>query len=873
MEAVNDVIKTALREMLVSGRLSRRSERPVTVLIPDGLLSSVVELGVETSTRLRCTLGFILLRLIRIALPQKSGIDPELANVDSWIWTTDPSGDFNVIWIDEIILPINLLPDKYENVFGTIVHREPFPNLKTVRSMLAAEEMRLKSRAQAMTIYSTSSSPVVLLASSGNSTRGPNVAPEKSTSNVRPTSSSNTTPSMIPDQMMALIQTQQALLAQFGYHGNNSFGTNAIVSTPIASNATDFMTCRVLLCCDSTGDLYLVTKPSTIPHAFPTSQNTWHQRLGHPGSEVSHPLLSSNSISCNKEKPPHKYAAEIIECAHMVSCNPSRTHVDNESKLGTNGDHVSDLTLNQSLAGALQYLTFTRLDISYAVQQVCLYMRDPQDPHFSALKQILSVEAEYRGVANVVAETCWLRNLLLMHQRTKHIEIDIHFVHDVVAGEAQSNIETCPMYPMISCPCWIRRAKSNYGVVEVANYAIVMTSLDFFGANVVSKPLFREMMISGRLSRKSERPVTVMILNAFFSFAVEVGLETSTPVFCFQTISPCSSWTCFFNLSTLIEAGEVPFKEEDMDKLVENVPGTQHLLRKRDLAGFCRLDDMSNGEVQRVLKEALLTPRTQGLIVNTFEELDALVLPYMRKLCPNIYPIGPLHSLHKARILANTTQPPKISSNSVWMEDCTCLSWLDNHPPKTVVYVSIGSLAMMKFEQLLEIWYGLVNSGKPFLWVRRPGSISEGYNESHVPTDLLDHTKEMGCIVDWAPQEDVLAHQAIGAFLTHSGWNSTMESIAVGVPMICWPYFYDQQVISRFVGEVWKVGVDIKDTCDRLIVEKAIRDVMDNKRDIFIQSATLWENLAKESISEVGSSSKSLARLVADIISMSSTVK
>nr|GEY17089.1 7-deoxyloganetic acid glucosyltransferase-like [Tanacetum cinerariifolium] len=80
------------------------------------------------------------------------------------------------------------------------------------------------------------------------------------------------------------------------------------------------------------------------------------------------------------------------------------------------------------------------------------------------------------------------------------------------------------------------------------------------GANVASKPLFREMVISGRLSRRSERPVTGMILDAFFSFAVEVGLETSTPVFCFQTLSPCCSWTCFFNLPTLISAGDVPFK-------------------------------------------------------------------------------------------------------------------------------------------------------------------------------------------------------------------------------------------------------------------------------------------------------------------------
>nr|GEU62586.1 ribonuclease H-like domain-containing protein [Tanacetum cinerariifolium] len=323
----------------------------------------------------------------------------------------------------------------------------------------------------------------------------------------------------------------------------------------------DFMTRRVLLRCDSTGDLYPVTHRSPIPRAFLVSQHMWHQRLGHPGGDVLRRLVSNNVISCNNEKPlvlchacqlgKHEFSmtdlgslnyflgisvtldssrmflsvVEILEKAHIVNCNSSWTPVDSESKLGVDGDPISDPTLYRSLAGSLQYLTFTRPNISYAVQQVCLYMHDPREPHFSALKRVLryvrgtldyalhlffsstidlvvyldadwagcpttrrstsgycvffgnnliswsakrqttlsrsSAEAEYRSVANAVAETCWLRNLPrklhtslsfatlvycdnisavylssnpVQHHRTKHIEIDIHFVRDLLAA-------------------------------------------------------------------------------------------------------------------------------------------------------------------------------------------------------------------------------------------------------------------------------------------------------------------------------------------------------------------------------------------------------------------------------------------------------
>nr|GEZ95572.1 ribonuclease H-like domain-containing protein [Tanacetum cinerariifolium] len=187
-----------------------------------------------------------------------------------------------------------------------------------------------------------------------------------------------------------------------------------------------------------------------------------------------------------------KYAMEILERAHMVGCNPSRTPVDTKSKLGDGGTSVVDPTLYRSLAGSLQYLTFTRPDITYIVQQLfssttdsliacsdvdcagcpttrrstsgyCVFLGNNLLTWSSKRQSTLSrssAEAEYHDVANAIAETYWIRNLLrklhthfssativycdnvsvvylssnpVQHQRTKHIEIDIHFVRDLVA--------------------------------------------------------------------------------------------------------------------------------------------------------------------------------------------------------------------------------------------------------------------------------------------------------------------------------------------------------------------------------------------------------------------------------------------------------
>ncbi|XP_017239137.1 7-deoxyloganetic acid glucosyltransferase-like [Daucus carota subsp. sativus] len=390
------------------------------------------------------------------------------------------------------------------------------------------------------------------------------------------------------------------------------------------------------------------------------------------------------------------------------------------------------------------------------------------------------------------------------------------------------------------------------------------------GIQEVMKPIFVEMLTSGKLSSKSSSPVSFVIADGFYSFAVDLAKEIGIPLMYFETISPCALWT-FFCLPRLIELGEVPFKEEDYDRKVSGVPGTKNFLRGRDLPSFFRISDLNHPIIQFILKEIQEIPRSQGLLLNTSENIDGPIISQISTLCPNIYNIGPLHSLHKSILLsAQKASSHTSSSNSLWEDDKSCMTWLDAQPQKSVIYVSIGSIAVMTVDQLMELWHGIVNSGKRFLWALRPGSIAGKDSKYAIPAELSDATKERGCIVSWVFQEEVLAHPAIGLFLTHSGWNSTLESLVEGVPMICWPYIVDQQVISRFVQEVWKVGIDMKDNCDRILIEKTVREIMEDRKDEFEKSSSVMAKLAGQSVADQGGSSHhNFNRLLKDIRAMS----
>jgi hypothetical protein len=169
----------------------------------------------------------------------------------------------------------------------------------------------------------------------------------------------------------------------------------------------------------------------------------------------------------------------------------------------------------------------------------------------------------------------------------------------------------------------------------------------------------------------------------------------------------------------------------------------------------------------------------------------------------------------------------------------------------------------MDVKELTEFAWGLANSQQPFLWVVRPDSACGEKWIEVLPESLKENISVRGYIVKWAPQKKVLAHSAVGGFLSHCGWNSVLESICEGIPMICKPCFGDQKMNARYVSQVWKVGLELESELERGDIERAVRRVMvdEDGKEMRKRGKNLKERF-ELCIREGGSSNNSLNELI-----------
>lgn len=191
------------------------------------------------------------------------------------------------------------------------------------------------------------------------------------------------------------------------------------------------------------------------------------------------------------------------------------------------------------------------------------------------------------------------------------------------------------------------------------------------------------------------------------------------------------------------------------------------------------------------------------IISNSSVELE----PETLSSFPNMIAVGPLLASNS---LGN-------QGGNFWSEDLACLSWLDQQPVSSVIYVAFGSSGSPDQKQVEEIAFGLELTGKPFLWVVRPGTNKE---ETEELAQFEERTGCRGLVVRWAPQEKVLRHPSVACFVSHCGWNSTLEGVSNGVPIICWPFCADQFLNERVICDSWKVGLGLEKDTSTGIVEK-----------------------------------------------------
>lgn len=249
---------------------------------------------------------------------------------------------------------------------------------------------------------------------------------------------------------------------------------------------------------------------------------------------------------------------------------------------------------------------------------------------------------------------------------------------------------------------------------------------------------------------------------------------------------------------------------------------------------------------------------SSGIIYNSFEDLEKSALATMQQdFNIPIFPIGPFHKYSP-------------TSTTLSMQDQGCIGWLDKQAPNSVVYVSFGSIAGLNETDFIELAWGLANSEQPFLWVVRPGLIRSSEWLELLPSGFLETLGGRGHIVKWAPQQQVLAHPSVGAFFTHCGWNSTLESISEGVPMICLPFFTDQRVNARYISHVWEVGVQLENALKRGEVEAAIKRLVVEKTGLGIRGRCReLKEKANVCLKQGGTSQRTLEDLICCISSLS----
>lgn len=348
----------------------------------------------------------------------------------------------------------------------------------------------------------------------------------------------------------------------------------------------------------------------------------------------------------------------------------------------------------------------------------------------------------------------------------------------------------------------------------------------------------------------SDHPIDCVVYDSFLVWVLDVAKEFGLLGASFFTQMCAVNYIYYYVYHGLLK---VP-----ISSLPISIPGLP-LLDLNDTPAFVYDPGFYPAYFHLVMNQFSNIHKADIVLVNSFYHLEDQVVDSMSKVCP-LLTIGPtVPSFHLDKAVPNDTD----NVLNLFQLDSSAISWLQEKPAGSVIYVSFGSMVCLSSQEMEEIAWGLMGTGFNFLWV------IPDLQKKNLPKELGKEIDACGrgLIVNWITQLEVLSNKGVGSFFTHCGWNSTIEALCLGVPMVALPQWTDQPTNAKFVEDVWKVGIRVRVKENGIVtreeIENSIRVVMEKDlgREMRI-NAKKWKKLAIEAVSQGGTTDNNINEFI-----------
>ncbi|KAG6785293.1 hypothetical protein POTOM_011023 [Populus tomentosa] len=368
-------------------------------------------------------------------------------------------------------------------------------------------------------------------------------------------------------------------------------------------------------------------------------------------------------------------------------------------------------------------------------------------------------------------------------------------------------------------------------------------------------------------SAKEGKPVTCLVYTMLLQWAAEVARAQHLPA-ALLWIQPATVFDIYYYYFN--GYGDIFNNCKDTSYAIE-LPGLPPFA-SRDLPSFVLPSNTYTLALQLFQEqlEQLNQETNPKVLVNSFDALELVAMNAIEKL--NLVGIGPLIP---SAFLDGKDPLDKSFGGDLFQGSEDYTEWLNSKTKSSVVYVSFGSILVLPKRQIKEIARGLVDSGLPFLWVIRDeqskNEVKEEEEEDHLSACREAILERQGMIVPWCCQVEVLSHPSIGCFVTHCGWNSTLESLVSEVPVVAFPHWTDQGTNAKLIADVWKTGVRVVANEEGIVEGDEIKRCLDlvmapgKTGEDIRKNAKKWKDLARDAVREGGSSDKNLKAFVQEV--------